>query len=104
LSRFERKKANPLDLENFGECLVVGNNSSTRQLKTRFLSAESAGDVIASAFGVLRVDFVLSGGVRAGPSFGLASPPNSHIKAQFSLSGSPFSFSFGLLNLSPKDF
>jgi hypothetical protein len=83
---------------------VGGYNSSTRQLKTRFLSAESAGDVIASAFGVLRVDFVLSGGVPAGPSFGLASTPNSHIKARFSLIGRFFSFPFGLLNLSPKDY
>ena len=41
--------------------------------------------------------------IRTTPSFGLASGPKSHIKAQFSLIGRVFSFSFGLLHLSPKE-
>ena len=36
-----------------------GNIASTTEPKTRFLSAESSGDVIAGAFAVLRVEFVL---------------------------------------------
>jgi hypothetical protein len=91
-------------LENIPVDFCGGNISSTIQSEITILSCENAGDANPGVFCFLRVDFVLSGGVRAGPSFGLASPPNSHIKAQFSLSGSPFSFSFGLLNLSPKDF
>jgi len=39
--------------------------ASTKQLNTKILSSESAGDVCPGVFVVLRVEFVLSGDVRA---------------------------------------
>lgn len=39
--------------------------TSTKQIKTKFLSSESTGDVKSGAFVVLRVGFVLGGGVHA---------------------------------------
>ncbi|MHB9037963.1 MAG: hypothetical protein ACYC64_15000, partial [Armatimonadota bacterium] len=44
--------------------LSVGNISSTIQSKTRFLSANGLGDVIAGAFSFSRVEIVLNNDVR----------------------------------------
>jgi hypothetical protein len=41
----------------------TGNTFSTKQLKTKFLSTKSLGDVKTGAFVVLRVEFVLKSDV-----------------------------------------
>jgi len=45
--------------------LCGGNISSTKQSNTKILSTKSLGDVIAGAFAVLRVEFVLRDADRA---------------------------------------
>ncbi|MHB9038494.1 MAG: hypothetical protein ACYC64_17720, partial [Armatimonadota bacterium] len=77
-------------------CLSGGNVSSTKQPKTRFLSAENASDVIASVFAILRTDFVHDGDVAAVQSFGRTSANLPDIAPSDSLLGLFFSEFSGL--------
>ena len=85
-----------LDSQKFGECFVGGNVSSTIHTKIRFLSAEGAGDMIASAFAILRTDFVHDGDVAAVQSFGRTSTNLCDIAPRYSLLGRFFSKFSGL--------
>jgi len=79
--------------------------ASTKQPKTKILSNLSLGNVKAGAFAVLRVEIVLSDDVPAlsdKPGLWTGFPTKNAHQARFSLSAAFFSFSFGLLHLSPK--